>query len=118
MLDIETTKGLLINWAQKNYPRLCALAIFGSYADGTAVERSDLDLAGFIAPNASWTRGEQLSEEIDCCHDWTKELEHLLGFRKVSLVVLRLGDKGHSKVRQYLKVKRIVLFDPDKLSEL
>jgi predicted nucleotidyltransferase len=100
---------VLSSWAQIRYPRLCALAIFGSYVDGTAAEKSDLDIVGFIAPGASY------AEEVDCCHDWTQELQQLLKFNEVSLVVLRLGDKGHSKVRQFLRDKRIVLFDPDKL---
>src|SRR5665213_1155205 len=56
-------------------PSILRLYIFGSWAKGTATERSDLDLAVVL----SEAHGNQLSELIVNAAEWKKLLTNALG---------------------------------------
>jgi predicted nucleotidyltransferase len=77
MLDIDRVKPLLNRWARSHYPYLCALVVFGSYAQDKATESSDLDLAAIVKANPCRLPGERLSDEATNYERWTQELKAL-----------------------------------------
>jgi predicted nucleotidyltransferase len=85
MLDLTQTKTLLKKWLG-SHPEVEALAIFGSYARGTAKKGSDLDLFVISSPsNPEEEEGGQRAEAIERAAAWSTEIDVLLGFEKVSL---------------------------------
>ncbi len=71
-LDVSN-KQIIIDMLKKEIPKLQALYIFGSYADGTATNTSDIDIAYLttetLAPTQRWDISQKLaillSRDID-----------------------------------------------------
>lgn len=82
MLNLDETITKLQNWAA-NEPLILCLIIFGSYAKGTADERSDLD----IAVINDYERGD-MDRHVAFIYNknrWLGELQSLLGFSMIHL---------------------------------
>ena len=62
-LDINK-KQTIIDMLKKEIPKLQALYIFGSYADGTATNTSDIDIAYLTTEALSPTRRWDVSQEL------------------------------------------------------
>ncbi len=60
----------LVDRLKKKIPELQALYLFGSYADGTATNKSDIDIAYLsiktLAPSTRWELSQELASLISC----------------------------------------------------
>jgi predicted nucleotidyltransferase len=91
----------LLTWAQK-IAEIRAVAIFGSYAKGTARRNSDIDL--FIIESAA----DSLEDEIERHAAWKAELCDVLGVPKVDIY----GPRDEHAFA-YAREANVIIYDPD-----
>lgn len=117
MADITDTRPIfnnqgLLEQLQVDFPTLLAFYAFGSRAQGTATEDSDLDLAvlvqGYSEPLALWELANRLADSVGCEVD-------LLDLRAASTVMqAQILRTGH---RLWAKQPEADLFEMFALSE-
>ena len=83
----SNTKQLLIKEIISNYPETQAIYIFGSVAEGSCHEKSDLDVAVLFAPETAKEAGDLSYSDLRVRLDEiTKRNTDLINLRLVSIV--------------------------------
>lgn len=85
MLNFEDAVPLLRRWAEEN-PYIERLWVFGSYVNGKATRKSDLDIAVEIKVPRERRRNEDAFSVYICDKGkWKEQLELLLEFKEVQV---------------------------------
>ena len=104
MLNFDVTNKRLHKWASER-PEIECLIIYGSYAQGTADDESDIDIALKVKPEPGDM--DNLVNYLYNEDDWIQELEKLLNLPGK----IHLKSTEMQTVRQSILQAKIIVYD-------